>query len=91
MSTTLLTSTYKKPNWQYVEIGETAGKIYRELEKNGEQATESVRKEIGLQDAALFNQALGWLAREGKVNFQKKGANWQIALQDQTSGVCCQQ
>lgn len=61
-------------------IGETAGKIYRALEKNGAMETGSLQKEINLPDSALFNQALGWLAREDKIDFQKKGRAWAVSL-----------
>lgn len=61
-------------------IGETAGKIYRTLEKSGPMDTASLQKEAGGLDAALFNQALGWLAREDKINFQKKGRSWTVSL-----------
>ena len=48
-------------------IGETAGKIYRALEKSGAIETASLQKEASVPDSTLFNQALGWLAREGYV------------------------
>ncbi len=67
-------------NPQYHEIGETAGKIYKALEKNAPQTTNALSKEIGVNDTALFNQALGWLAREGNVNFEKKGTSLEISL-----------
>lgn len=61
-------------------IGETAGKIYRTLEKSGVIETASLQKEASVADATLFNQALGWLAREDKIDFQKKGREWTISL-----------
>lgn len=61
-------------------IGETAGNIYRTLEKSGAMETASLQKEAGVTDAALFNHALGWLAREDKIDFQKKGRGWTISL-----------
>ena len=61
-------------------IGETAGKIYRGLEKNGAMETALLQKEINVPDSALFNQALGWLAREDKIDFLKKGKTWAISL-----------
>ena len=54
-------------------IGETAGKIYRVLEKRGCQTAVELHHEIRIQDDDLFNQALGWLAREGKISFEKEG------------------
>ena len=69
---------------QYNEIGETAGKIYRALEQNGPKMTLALQREANIPDELLFNQALGWLAREGKIEFQKKGKGWVVAL----VGVC---
>jgi len=65
---------------QYQAIGETAGKIYRGLEKNGTMETALLQKEINVQDSALFNQALGWLAREDKIDFRKNGKTWAVSL-----------
>lgn len=39
---------------QYQTIGETAGKIYWALEKNGAMETASLQKEINVPDSALF-------------------------------------
>ena len=69
-------------------IGETAGKIYNALEKNG-KTLDALPKEVGVSDAALFNQAIGWLCREGKLNFEKKGSGWQVTLASVSSGACC--
>ncbi len=65
---------------QYNAIGETAGKIYQALEKNNRMEDAALRKEIGTPDTALFNQAIGWLAREHKINFEKMGKGWQLSL-----------
>ena len=67
-------------NGEYCEIGETAGKIYRVLENNGVSTFISLQKEIGISDHALFHQALGWLAREEKVTWHKKGKTFEVSL-----------
>ncbi|MBU9888742.1 MAG: winged helix-turn-helix domain-containing protein [Candidatus Omnitrophica bacterium] len=64
---------------QYYGIGETAGKIYKALEKGGEQTVAKVHKEVG-GDLDLFNQAIGWLARENNINFNKLGKSVKISL-----------
>lgn len=64
---------------QYYAIGETAGKIYRFLEQKGEQTVTKAQKEIGA-DAAIFFQAIGWLARENNINFNKLGKTLKISL-----------
>jgi hypothetical protein len=61
-------------------IGETAGKIYRVLEKGSAMEAGSLQKEINVPDSVLFNQALGWLAREDKIDFRKKGETWTVSL-----------
>ena len=61
-------------------IGETAGKIYRALEKGGATEPTSLQKEINVPDSALFNQALGWLAREDKIDFRRQGKTWTVSL-----------
>ncbi|HTL48836.1 MAG TPA: winged helix-turn-helix domain-containing protein [Verrucomicrobiae bacterium] len=63
---------------EYNAIGEAAGKIYRALEQ-GEQAVSKLQKASQVSDEALFNQALGWLAREEKVTF-KAGKTPKVAL-----------
>lgn len=64
---------------QYYAIGETAGKIYRHLEIKGEQTVAKIQKEIGADDA-IFYQAVGWLARENNINFNKMGKTLKISL-----------
>jgi hypothetical protein len=64
---------------QYYGIGETAGKIYKTLEKTGEMTMAKLLKEVGADDA-LFNQAVGWLARENNINFSKIGKNVKVSL-----------
>jgi len=63
----------------YSLIGETAGKVYQSLAK-GPKAISTVQKETGCKDSDVFNQALGWLAREGKLGFDKKGKSDKICL-----------
>lgn len=72
---------------QCQKIGETAGKIYKVLE-NGSKALEALPKEAQVNNVALFNQAIGWLCREGKLSLEKKGTGTQVTLAA-SSGVCC--
>ena len=64
---------------QYYAIGEAAGKIYRCLETKGEQTVAKVQKDIGADDA-IFYQAIGWLARENNIHFNKLGKALKISL-----------
>ena len=65
---------------QYNQIGETAGKIFKALEKGGARTLTALQKDAKVTDTALFNQAIGWLAREGKLDFQKQGTKLQVAI-----------
>jgi len=71
---------------QYQAIGETAGKIYQALEKGSAMETGLLQKEINASNPALFNQALGWLAREDKIDFCKKGKTWAVSLVSTLAG-----
>ncbi|PIQ86123.1 MAG: hypothetical protein COV74_06070 [Candidatus Omnitrophica bacterium CG11_big_fil_rev_8_21_14_0_20_45_26] len=73
---------------QCQRIGEAAGKIYQALE-NGSKTLEALAKETHLNDAALFNQAIGWLCREDKLRFEKKGTSSEVTLTTSSAGSCC--
>ncbi|HOW87409.1 MAG TPA: winged helix-turn-helix domain-containing protein [Candidatus Omnitrophota bacterium] len=64
---------------QYYGIGETAGKIYKALEQKGEMTVAKLSKEIGVEEG-LFYQAIGWLARENNINFNKMGKSVKVSL-----------
>jgi winged helix-turn-helix protein DUF2582 len=49
------------------QVGETAGKIWHALSNDGPQTVPQLKKKVnGSSD--VINLALGWLAREGKVD-----------------------
>lgn len=54
-----------------VQIGEDAGIVWRALEGKGNMNLEELQDVTDL-DALAICAALGWLAREGKVNFTKE-------------------
>ncbi len=54
------------------EIGETAGKVWQALSKNGPLSMAKLVKTVG-QPRDRVMQALGWLAREGKVSVVEEG------------------
>ncbi len=62
------------------DIGENAGKIYRALESKGAMEITSVQKEAKISDSGIFNQAVGWLARENKIDFRKDAKGWSLSL-----------
>jgi hypothetical protein len=54
------------------KIGVNAGLIWQQLDKNGERELSALKEDLKL-DIDEFNLALGWLARENKIAFYKKG------------------
>lgn len=52
-------------------IGENAGIVWRTLESKGRLNFEGLQSETGLDMPVLF-AAIGWLARENKISFNKE-------------------
>ena len=62
-------------------IGETAGKVWKFLHQNGEANLNQIKKNVKA-DPNLILQAIGWLAREGKLIVGKKDRFTTYALKD---------
>ena len=60
-------------------IVEAAGQIWNYLNSNGEVTTKKMQKDLSLDENMTF-MGLGWLSREDKINYQKKGAHTNIYL-----------
>lgn len=60
-------------------IGEVAGKVWHELNSNGESSAASLKTKLK-SDAFSVNAAIGWLAREDKVTLKKNGNSVKVAL-----------
>lgn len=60
-------------------FGTWAGLIWNELNANGTQTVAKIKKATELKDKEVF-AALGWLAREGKVNLTEEGKNLVVTL-----------
>ena len=60
------------------KIGENAGLVWGALQ-NGAQGVKAIKKATKLKNEELY-LALGWLAREGKLNFQEAEADTIVAL-----------
>ncbi len=60
-------------------IGEAAGKIWNYLNENGETTLSKLKKDLDLKGSAA-EFAIGWLAREGKVEMAKKGISTNVKL-----------
>lgn len=54
-----------------IEIGLHAGQIWQLLSDNAKWSYGSLKRKSGLKDKEL-GAALGWLAREGKVEFEQE-------------------
>ena len=54
-----------------LKIGATAGKVWKFLEENGEASLTQIKKGVK-EDPNLILEAIGWLAREDKVQIEKK-------------------
>ncbi len=61
------------------EIGETAGVIWERLSSNGDSTVAKLVKEVD-QSRDVVMQALGWLAREEKVEIVEKGRSRIVRL-----------
>ena len=60
-------------------IVEAAGQIWNYLNENGEVTTRKMQKDLCLEDNMAF-MGLGWLSREDKISYQRKGAHTKISL-----------
>lgn len=60
-------------------IGEMAGKVWDALNTKGEMTTATLKTHLK-GDAFLLPAAIGWLAREGKVQIAKKGTSVSVKL-----------
>ncbi len=60
-------------------IGETAGKVWQALSEHGELDLPRLTKLVQENEKAIY-QALGWLAREDKIDLHIKGNRTMITL-----------
>ncbi len=61
------------------EVGETAGKVWHLLNDQGPLTLPQIRKKLN-GSADLLNLAIGWLAREDKVEIQSEKKSLRIQL-----------
>ncbi|MBD3243747.1 MAG: hypothetical protein GF331_24360 [Chitinivibrionales bacterium] len=60
-------------------IGETAGRVWQLLNTKGALSVSQLPKELN-EKAPLVHQALGWLAREGKIEYTVEGKKTIVKL-----------
>ena len=61
------------------DIGYVAGEIWHRLDSGGNQSISQLKKSISAPSDVVM-AAVGWLAREDKVEFQKSGRSTKISL-----------
>ncbi len=64
-----------------VEIGGAAGIIWQYLDQHGETPLSKLKPGTKLSDQTLL-MGLGWLAREGKLSFEREGRTLKIGLRE---------
>jgi hypothetical protein len=62
-----------------IEIGETAGQVWRLLERDGPQTLAQIKKKVDAK-GDLVSYALGWLAREDKIEFAPDKKTYRVQL-----------
>ena len=65
------------------QIGANAGIIWRALENRGSLNIEEIQSETGLDLTAILT-AIGWLAREDKISFNKENNVTLVRLYQET-------
>lgn len=61
------------------QVGETAGKVWHVLSSEGPQTLAQLKKKLN-GTSELLNLAVGWLAREDKVEINREKASLQVRL-----------
>lgn len=61
------------------QIGNIAGVVWHALDENGSMTAAKLVKQVG-ESRDLVMQAVGWLAREGKVQIEDSGRSRVISL-----------
>jgi hypothetical protein len=63
------------------EIRDAAGKIWQYLDKHGGSSLGHLSQRVKLS-LQITSMAIGWLAREGKLNFVREGRAMRVELRD---------
>lgn len=58
-----------------LEIGEHAGLVWHALKSNGSQSPTTLGRTLELKRDEV-ERAIGWLAREGKLQIKSNGTGW---------------
>ncbi len=60
-------------------IGMAAGELWQYLNANGGRTITRARKDLNMSSEAI-NRAIGWLAREEKLEFVRRGKSFLLRL-----------
>jgi hypothetical protein len=60
-------------------IGETAGRVWHTLDEEGQLRLTTLQRQIEVP-SMLLHLALGWLAREDKIEITGDGKSYQVRL-----------
>jgi len=77
--------SFGKENSVKDKIGKTAGEIWKILKKKKEVNVAELPKLVN-EKSALVYQAIGWLAREDKIEYQTKAAKTFVSLAESEKG-----
>lgn len=61
------------------EIGDCAGQVWRHLEEHRDSTVEEMTKALKLKESVAW-MALGWLAREDKIEIEQAGKSVKLSL-----------
>lgn len=67
-------------------IGHVAGAIWHYLEQNSAATVTEITREIGGTERSIL-MGIGWLAREGKLEFNKRKQGTYVTLKAEQSDV----
>ena len=68
-----------KAGWGTEQVGETAGTVWRCLQKLGKTNLRAVERQVGVPES-MTHMAIGWLAREGKLDLRQDGRSVEVWL-----------
>jgi hypothetical protein len=69
------------------DIGQNAGKVWQVLSTNGGNPLDTLPQKSNLPAEQAY-MALGWLARENKINFAPKGRDTYVELTKAEKDAC---
>ncbi len=68
------------------KIGWAAGKVWETLRANGEMNIAQIPKKMK-EKSVVVQQALGWLAREDKIDYNIKGSKIFVSLAEHERNI----